>query len=95
MGNSTRFVQAQCHVDNATCLAIRGDFTDSSHALAVEIEAVGVMDRMVEDGVGGIADQHVGATLEGVQLSSLGDKPVDILIQNSTERRRTNPLAVC
>src|SRR6202171_4943175 len=60
-GQRSGVVQAQRHVHSATCSGLSAGFAGSPHALAVEIDAVGVMNQAVEDGVGvgGIADQRV------------------------------------
>jgi hypothetical protein len=51
-----------CHVVRirlaATCSGLSAGFAGALHALAVEIDPVGVMDQAVEDGVG-VADQRV------------------------------------
>ena len=51
-------VQAQRHVHSATGSGLPTGLTGSAQALAVEIDAVSVMDQAIEDGVGvgGIAD---------------------------------------
>jgi len=61
VGNALRVVQAQRHVHSATCSDLSAGFAGSPHALAVEIDPVGVMDQAIEDGVGigGVADQRV------------------------------------
>jgi hypothetical protein len=61
VGNALRVVQAQRHVHSATGSGLSAGFAGSPQALSGEIDAVGVMDQAVEDGVGvgGIADQRM------------------------------------
>ena len=60
-GQRSCVVQAQRHVHSATCSGLSAGLTGSPHALAVEIDPVGVMDQAVEDGVGvGRVTEHRG-----------------------------------
>jgi hypothetical protein len=54
-------VQAQRHVHSAIGSGLSAGLTGSPHALAVQVDPVGVMDQAVEDGVGvGGITEHRG-----------------------------------